>query len=240
MIAHCLFEQSGTFKNEFKKLGIDAYDYDIQNEFGETDFQIDLFAEITKSYRGGVSIFDKIAPEDIILAFFPCVRFEDQIMVHMRGQCSTMQSWSLQKKLEYSMKLQHELTENYDLISMLVSVVDNKGLRMIIENPYSQQHYLKQYWPVQPAIIDKDRTQNGDMFKKPTQYFFIGCEPQNNLVFEPIQHIDRVVFKKAKSQDGIKRGTIRSMIQPQYASRFIRQYILPKEDKLWHSQHCTN
>ena len=53
MIAHCLFEQSGTFKNEFKKLGIDAYDYDIQNEYGETDFQIDLFAEITKSYRGG-------------------------------------------------------------------------------------------------------------------------------------------------------------------------------------------
>lgn len=34
---HCLFEQSGTFKNEFKKLGIDAEDYDIQNEFGETD-----------------------------------------------------------------------------------------------------------------------------------------------------------------------------------------------------------
>lgn len=27
MIAHCFFEQSGTFKNQFKKLGIDAYDY---------------------------------------------------------------------------------------------------------------------------------------------------------------------------------------------------------------------
>lgn len=26
---HCFFEQSGTFKNEFKKLGIDALDYDI-------------------------------------------------------------------------------------------------------------------------------------------------------------------------------------------------------------------
>ena len=49
MKAHCLFEQSGTFKNEFKKLGIEAYDYDIQNEFGETDYQMDLFAEI----RGG-------------------------------------------------------------------------------------------------------------------------------------------------------------------------------------------
>lgn len=49
MIAHCLFEQSGTFKNEFKKLGIEAYDYDILNEYGETDYQLDLFAEI----RGG-------------------------------------------------------------------------------------------------------------------------------------------------------------------------------------------
>ena len=49
MIAHCLFEQSGTFKNEFKKLGIEAYDYDISNEYGQTDYLIDLFAEI----RGG-------------------------------------------------------------------------------------------------------------------------------------------------------------------------------------------
>ena len=46
MIAHCLFEQSGTFKNEFKKLGVDAYDYDILNDYGQTDYQIDLFAEI--------------------------------------------------------------------------------------------------------------------------------------------------------------------------------------------------
>ena len=54
MKAHCLFEQSGTFKNEFKKLNIEAYDYDILNDFGETDFQIDLFDEIEKAYGGGV------------------------------------------------------------------------------------------------------------------------------------------------------------------------------------------
>ena len=35
--AHCFFEQSGTFKNEFIKLGIPAEDYDIQNEFGQTE-----------------------------------------------------------------------------------------------------------------------------------------------------------------------------------------------------------
>lgn len=50
MKVHCLFEQSGTFKNEFKKLGIEAEDYDILNDFGETDHVIDLFAEI----EGGV------------------------------------------------------------------------------------------------------------------------------------------------------------------------------------------
>lgn len=50
---HCFFEQSGTFKNEFKRLGIEAEDYDIQNNFGETDHVIDLFAEIEKAYSGG-------------------------------------------------------------------------------------------------------------------------------------------------------------------------------------------
>lgn len=52
MKAHCLFEQSGTFKNEFIKLGIEAEDYDILNDFGQTDHQIDLFKEI----RGGTMV----------------------------------------------------------------------------------------------------------------------------------------------------------------------------------------
>jgi hypothetical protein len=47
---HCLFEQSGTFKNEFIKLGIPAEDYDIQNNFNQTDHVIDLFAEIDRAY----------------------------------------------------------------------------------------------------------------------------------------------------------------------------------------------
>lgn len=57
---HCFFEQSGTFKNEFIKLGIPAEDYDIQNEFGQTDYVIDLFVEIEKGYANEASIFDNI------------------------------------------------------------------------------------------------------------------------------------------------------------------------------------
>ena len=226
MIVHCLFEQSGTFKNEFKKLGYETYDYDIQNSFGQTDYVVDLFSEIGGAYEGKESIFDRIKKDDLILAFFPCVRFEDQIMLHFRCQCGTQKNWTDEQKLEYSMKLQNELTEMYCLISKMVIVCLRKGLRIVIENPYSAQHYLKQYWCIQPKLIDKDRTQNGDIMKKPTQYFFINCEPKNNLVFEPIEYVDTVRFKKLKGTKNIQRKTMRSMIHPQYANRFIRQYLI--------------
>lgn len=49
-IFHCLFEQSGTFKNEFKKLGYEAQDYDIRNDFNETDNVVDLYNQILVEY----------------------------------------------------------------------------------------------------------------------------------------------------------------------------------------------
>jgi hypothetical protein len=57
---HCFFEQSGTFKNEFIKLGIPAEDYDIQNNFGETDHMDDLFLAIEDAYDQKPSLFDNI------------------------------------------------------------------------------------------------------------------------------------------------------------------------------------
>ena len=50
---HLFFEQSGTFKREFAKMGIHAEDYDILNDFGETDHVIDLYAEINRAFEGG-------------------------------------------------------------------------------------------------------------------------------------------------------------------------------------------
>lgn len=57
---HCFFEQSGTFKNEFIKMGIPAEDYDIQNNFGQTDHVVDLFKAIEDAYDGKPSLFDAI------------------------------------------------------------------------------------------------------------------------------------------------------------------------------------
>jgi hypothetical protein len=228
MVYHCFFEQSGTFKNEFKKLGYDAYDYDILNDFGETDFQIDLFKEIENAYDNKKSIFDNIKQNDMILAFFPCTRFEAIIPLKFRGEAIDQKNWDLIKKLEYSMKLQNELTNLYNLLSKLVIVIKRKKLKLIIENPYTQPHYLTTYWCIRPTLIDKDRTKRGDYYKKPTQYWFINCQPKNNFIFEALNYVEKkVIMNVKKEQSSVK--VERSMINSQYANRFIREFIIGDE-----------
>lgn len=161
MKAHLLFEQSGTFKNEFKKLGVEAYDYDILNDFNETDFQIDLFNEIENAYNEKESIFDSFSQDDIIMAFFPCVRFECQIILWYRGEALQQKNWDDVKKLEHDLKLHKELNQMYELITKLSIVALKRKLKLIIENPYSTQHYLTRYWCLKPSIVDSDRTRGG-------------------------------------------------------------------------------
>lgn len=175
-------------------------------------------------------MFDNIVPNDVIIAFFPCVRFEEKIMLGFRGELYGMQSWDDEKKLRYSMKLNEEQNDLYQLISKMVIVVLRKGLRMIIENPYGVQHYLVKYFPIKSKIIDKDRSKNGDYRKKPTQYWFIGCEPEQNFIFEPIAATKNFTNNGYKVSDlGCNRTVGRSMIHPQYARRFIKMYLTDGE-----------
>ena len=230
MKAHCLFEQSGTFKNEFKKLGIEAYDYDIQNEFGETDYIVDLFSEIRVGYEGKESIFDHISSNDLILAFFPCTYFEVQSQLWFAGNNYAQRDWTIKQKCECVIKRHNELNELYVLLNKLVYICQDRQIPIVIENPYTQPHYLSTYWCIKPSLIDKDRTENGDYYKKPTQYWFIGLEPKNNLVFEPINYVATKAIGKVKKDNDISVKTQRSMIHPQYANRFIRQYILDESE----------
>ena len=84
------------------------------------------------------------------------------------------------------------------------------------------------YFPIKPKVIDQDRSKEGDHFSKPTQYWFVNCEPKNNFIFEP-----RVVHEKWTILHN--NNTVqRSMITKEYANRFIREFILdgePKEEK---------
>lgn len=55
-------------------------------------------------------------------------------------------------------------------------------------------------------------------------------KPKNNLVFEAIDYVKtKIIAKSRVNDDGLSVKTQRSMIHPQYADRFIRQYILDEE-----------
>ena len=236
MTFHCFFEQSGTFKNEFKKLGYEAYDYDILNDFGETDFQVDLFKDIEEAYTHTHTrtVFDNVKEGDQIIAFFPCVRFENQIMLHFRGQYYGIRDYNMEQKMEYSMKIMDELRDMYMLVNKLFIVCIRRNIKLIVENPYSEEHFLRRYWCLQPSIIDRDRRERGDYYKKPTQYWFVNRKPSNNLIFEAIpnnaiQCTDavRMMHSEDWQLTGAKnRKVARSMIHPDYANRFIREFII--------------
>lgn len=221
---YCFFEQSGTFKNEFKKLGYEAFDYDIQDKFGETDYICDLFVDIEEAFKNRESVFDDITQNDLIIAFFPCIRFEDQIQLHFRGEATQMKNWSDERKLANDLILHNSLHELYTRITQLVIVCLRRKIPLIIENPYSTQHYLVRYWGIKAKVIDKNRTVRGDYYKKPTQYWFINCEPQQNMILEAYTINERKLINNTLNT------TERSLISNEYASRFIREFILKEGD----------
>lgn len=234
---YCLFEQSGTFKKAFRELNIEAEDYDILNDFGETDCQIDLFSEIERAYEGDSSIFDNMKPNDLCLAFFPCTRFECIIPLAFRGEQLQQQDWSDEKKLEYSMQLHTELHRLYSLLCKLFTVAIRKNIRLVIENPYTQPHYLTMFFPVKPKVIIKDRTEEGDYYRKPTQFFFVNCEPEQNIIFEPIEYVKQMRIDQL-NQDRCPDSNYttqvqRSLIHPQFALRFIKTYLLDVDGGYW-------
>ena len=93
-------------------------------------------------------------------------------------------------------------------------------------------HYLEQYFPIKPKVIIKDRSLEGDHYVKPTQFYFVNCEPEQNLVMLPLFMVERyraIDGSSSNHKDMVKR----SLIHPQFADRFIKTYILTKEDGLW-------
>lgn len=231
---YCLFEQSGTFKKAFRELGIEAEDYDILNDFGETDHQIDLFVEIEKAYTGKPSLFDGISKDDLCLAFFPCTRFQAYNCANLQGKNYGMRDWNLEQRLENSIKLHDELNMLYKNICKLFIVAIRGGIRLVVENPYTQPHYLTLYFPEEPKVIIKDRYEEGDYFSKPTQFFFLNCEPEQNVVMTPMKRVEHVLhINPSNLKDGKNTQVKRSLMHPQFADRFIKTYILTKEGGAW-------
>lgn len=228
---HCMFEQSGTFKNEFLKLGIPAEDYDIQDDFSQTDNKIDLFAEIEKGYDGKPSVFDGITEDDLIMAFFPCIYFEALQMTYFMNESINLRNLGKKERYDNIIERAENRKKFYILLYKLVAICDMRNLRLIIENPAVQPHYLlfaMNFIP--PTFIDKDRALRGDYFHKPTAYWFVNCSPTYGESLNPNRNT-RTIMRTAGSDRGGVCSKDRSMISPEYARNFICDFILGKENE---------
>lgn len=226
---HCFFEQSGTFKNEFIKLGITAEDYDIQNNFGVTDNVIDLFREIEKGYMNAASIFDNIQKEDLIIAFFPCIYFCENNQLYFTGKHQNLSNLSAIDKTNIIIDRANERNYFYTILLKLFAICEIKKIKLIVENPYTAPHYLTENFLYKPSVIDKDRTRRGDFFKKPTQYWFVNCEPTFGYSFCAAKE-KKTVHNSKRGKGGICSEE-RSLISSDYAHNFICDYILGKQQK---------
>lgn len=227
---HCFFEQSGTFKNEFRKLGIPAEDYDIQNNFGETDHVIDLFAEIRGGYAGQPSVFDHITSDDLIMAFFPCIYFSCMSQMLISYTHRNYTNMTPKQRTDAILERSGKREKFFALAVKMFGIVKERGLRMVMENPWSEQTFLKQNFPLKPSIIDNNRTLRGDYYVKPTAYWFVGCEPTFGETFQPRQKGKNICQIEPNRQPGLCNEE-RSMISPDYARNFICDFILGKPQK---------
>ena len=228
---HCFFEQSGTFKNEFIKLGIPAEDYDIQNDFGETDHQADLFKAIEDAYDGEPSLFDQIrgGQEDLIMAFFPCIYFSDMSQIlHTWG---AYPKYDTKKATDIILDRSEKRQAFYKLCVKMLAVAKMKGIRLVMENPWGTQSFLRNDFITPPALIDKNRNLRGEVFRKPTAYWFINCEPTYGSSLQQNCKPLRVKKDVAAGNGGICNKD-RSMISPDYARNFICDFIIGKEQNI--------
>lgn len=225
---HCFFEQSGTWKKAFATFGITAFDYDVENQFNQTDYQMDLFDEINVTYDyltgvhdAGLSLcFRLIEPKtDLIVAFFSCTYFCEVNMMYFTADTVNYRDMSKTDVLPLIMERADKQNDFYKLLLKFCYIVERLKIRCIIENPYSKLHFLTNHFPYK-EYIDRKRSTRGDNMDKPTRYYFINCEPYSLTTYQKSDFILK--------QRNMNHGILRSCMSQDYAEKFIADVILGK------------
>lgn len=182
---------------------------------------------------GGTSIFDNITPDDLIIAFFPCIYFTGSTNpCYYTLENINYKNLSLKEKFDKILERSRNRQYFFELLNKLVAVCMFRKIRIVIENPYDDSmHYLKNNFLSSPKVYDKNRLQRGDFFKKPTGYWFFNCEPTYGESYQNDKK-QKIVWEAKR---GTKAGICseeRSMISPDYARNFICDFILGKEQNI--------
>lgn len=113
----------------------------------------------------------------------------------------------------------------------LHSICYQRNLRLIMENPYSEQTFLKANFIAKPAIVDENRLLRGDYYHKPTAYWYVNCEPTNGQSHQPAKKGKNICQIKPNNQPGLCNEE-RSMISLDYARNFICDFVIGKKQNL--------
>lgn len=179
---------------------------------------------------GGKSIFDNITDDDLIMAFFPCIYFCEASALAMTYDHYNYRKMNYRQKTEQILKRSENRQYFYELIIKMFCIVNERKMRLIVENPYSSVHYLiaGQNFVQFPTIIDKNRRLRGDFFKKPTAYWFVNCTNTTGFTRQDDKPRKTIEEASRAKQAGLCSEE-RSMISPDYARNFICDFIIGKK-----------
>ena len=165
------------------------------------------------------------------MAFFPCIEFSCVAQMWYSLNQRDYAKWPYKKRIEYMVNKNRERARLYELMMKFSGECLDRGIRMVMENPWSEQTYLKQNVIMKPpTMVDQDRTRRGDWMKKPTAYWFWNCEPIHGRSFQqtPKHRVRRITDMKKAPHAGLCSEE-RSTISPDYARNFICDFIIGRE-----------
>ena len=179
----------------------------------------------------GESVFDNITSDDLIIAFFPCIYFETMSLMYFSFDSLNNRHKEDFERTKDAIERLEKRSYFHSILYKLTYIVQKLKLRLIIENPYTKPNYLidTQNYP-KPSVIDKNRMERGDYFKKPTAYWFWNCEPTNGFTHQNDK--EQKIINKCRQ--GVEAGICseeRSMISSDYARNWICDFVLGKRQK---------
>ena len=165
--------------------------------------------------------------DDLIIAFFPCIYFCAMSQIAFNWNNINYRGLTYKQRTDEILKRMEQREYFFAKAVKMLTVAKDRGLRLIMENPWGEQTYLKANFVAPPTIVDKNRRLRGDYFVKPTAYWFINCEPTNG--FTPYTNPIKKIMQQSKSspQAGLCSEE-RSLMAPEYACNFIHDFILGK------------
>ena len=135
---------------------------------------------------------------------------------------------SIKEKTQAILRRVAERERFFGLAVKMLTVAKERGLRLIMENPWSMQTYLKANFILEPTLVDNNRMRRGDYFVKPTAYWFINCEPTHGFTEQMGKEKKSVLHARPAPRAGLCSEE-RSMISLDYARNFICDFIIGRE-----------